>query len=157
MAATKHSDTDPEPEILSLSFDQLVPETAYRLWALRVSVFVVEQNCPYQDLDGRDLEPATRHVFAVAADRPVGYLRVLEEPDSVCRIGRVCVATRYRSAGVAARLMRRALQDIGDRESVLGAQSYLQDWYTRFGYTVTGAEYDEDGIPHVPMRRPAML
>ncbi len=142
-------------EILSRLFEELDGRTAYLLWQLRAEVFVVEQACAYGDLDGRDLEPETRHVFAQAGDRPVAYLRILEEPDGTARIGRVCVAADHRAAGLAARLMQVALSDIGARESVLEAQSHLERWYARLGYVVTGPEYLDDGIPHVPMRRPA--
>jgi len=142
-------------EIVSRAFSELDPETAYRLWRLRADVFVVEQDCVYPDLDGRDLEPGTRHVFAHEDGGPTAYLRILAEPDGVARIGRVCVAPTHRSAGLAGRLMRAALDEIGDGASVLGAQAHLREWYERFGYVVDGPEYDEDGILHVPMRRPA--
>jgi ElaA protein len=147
-------------EIESRSFSELEPETAYRLWKLRADVFVVEQACAYPDLDGRDLEPGTRHVYAsdggdrpASSDGPVGYLRVLEEPDGTARIGRVCVASSHRSFGVARSLMERAIADIGARVSVLDAQSHLQAWYEHLGYVATGPEFLDDGIPHVPMRR----
>ena len=140
-------------EIVSRSLSELDPETAYGLWRLRADVFVVEQECAYPDLDGRDLEPGTRHVFARAAGRPVAYLRILAEPDGVARIGRVCVSPEHRSAGLAGDLMRAALDEIGHGPSVLGAQAYLQSWYERFGYVVDGPEYDEDSIAHVPMLR----
>lgn len=140
-------------EIQSLTCDELDTLTAYRLWQLRTAVFVVEQACAYQELDGRDLEPGTRHVFAVEDGLPVGCLRVLDETDGTARIGRVCVAATHRSAGLAARLMDQALADIGDRVSVLDAQAHLEGWYVRFGYAVCGSEYPDDGIPHVPMRR----
>jgi ElaA protein len=143
-------------EVVSRSFAELDPVTAYRLWKLRADVFVVEQKSPYPDLDGRDLDPQTRHVYAEdAAHGPVGYLRVVEESDGTPRIGRVCVASSHRAAGLAARLMEHALADIGDRDSVLDAQSHLQTWYERLGYVATGPEFLDDGIPHVPMRRSA--
>ncbi len=133
-------------------FDELDPVTAYRLWGLRSSVFVLEQECVYVDLDGRDLEPGTRHVFAVEGGRPVACLRVLDEPDGTARIGRVCVARSHRSDGLAGRLMDRALRDI-DGIVVLDAQTYLEAWYARLGFVRTGPDYLDDGIPHVPMRR----
>lgn len=142
-------------EIVSCGFEDLDPMTAYRLWQLRADVFVVEQECAYPDLDGRDLESWTRHVFTLDKGYPTAYLRVLEEPDGTARIGRVCVATGQRSTGLARRLMERAMLDIGDRDCVLEAQVHLQGWYARLGYQVTGAGYLEDGIPHVPMRRTA--
>jgi ElaA protein len=137
------------------AFEEIPGLTAYLLWQLRESVFVVEQACPYPELDGRDLEPTCRHVWAVVtgSSEPVGYLRVLDDGDRL-RIGRVLVSRPHRGRGLAGQLMRRALELVGDRPSRLDAQSPLAAWYTRFGYTQDGAEFVEDGIPHVPMRRP---
>jgi len=141
-------------DVAVAAFDDLDPRTAYALWALRESVFVVEQECPYQELDGRDAEPGTRHVWVAEAGAPVGYLRVLEDAD-MARIGRVLTARTHRGAGLAGLLLQAALDHIGNRPSRLDAQSYLVGWYTRFGYAADGAEFLEDGIPHVPMvRRP---
>jgi ElaA protein len=140
-------------ELRTASFDELDARTAYELWRLRESVFVVEQECAYQELDGRDLEPGTRHVWAsVDGGTPVGYLRVLDDGPHA-RIGRVLVAAEHRGAGLAATLMAAALELVGSRASVLDAQSHLAGWYTRFGYRPDGEEFVEDGIPHVPMRR----
>ncbi len=140
-------------DLLSQTFEELDSVTAYRLWELRSAVFVVEQECVYPDLDGRDLEPGTRHVFAVDGGRPVACLRVLDEPDGSARIGRVCVARSHRSAGLAGRLMGQAMGDLGGRVVVLDAQTYLEAWYTRLGFVRTGPDYLDDGIPHLPMRR----
>ncbi len=139
-------------EIRIASFDELDVRTAYLLFALRESVFVVEQSCPYQELDGRDLEPGTRHVWVERDGSPVGYLRILED-DGQARIGRVMVTKSHRGQGIAEALMRSALAQIGDRPARLDAQSYLAGWYTRFGFEQIGAEFLDDGIPHVPMRR----
>jgi ElaA protein len=133
------------------AFSELDVHTAYRLWRLRVDVFVVEQNCVYPELDGRDAEPGTRHVWAEQDGEVVGCLRVLLEPDGTCRIGRVCVAPDARGRGWAGRLMRKALQLVEGRRCVLDAQVYLTDWYARWGFTPTGPEFLDDGIPHVPM------
>ena len=150
------------------AFDELSPATLYALLRLRVQVFVVEQHCPYQDLDGRDTEPGTRHVWLAAEDgtedsaedgtedgAPSAYLRILDEPDGTARIGRVCVAPAARGAGLAGRLMRATLDLLGTRPSVLDAQTYLADFYRALGYLPTGPEFVEDGIPHVPMARGA--
>jgi ElaA protein len=142
-----------EHDVRVAAFDDLDGRTAYSLWQLRESVFVVEQECPYAELDGRDLETGTRHLWVADDGRPVAYLRLLEESDGF-RIGRVLVAASHRGRGLAEALMRRALDLVGDRPSRLDAQSYLAQWYARFGYAVTGPEFLDDGIPHVPMRRP---
>jgi ElaA protein len=135
------------------AIDDIDQRTAYRLWQLRESVFVVEQTCPYAELDGRDLEPGTRHVWISDRCGPVAYLRVLDDGDRA-RIGRVLVAREHRGRGLADALMAEALELVGDRPSCLDAQTYLVHWYTRLGYSPDGEEFVEDGIPHVPMRRP---
>ncbi|MGH8967001.1 MAG: GNAT family N-acetyltransferase [Actinomycetes bacterium] len=135
-------------------FEELDPRTAYRLWQLRESVFVVEQQCAYAELDGRDLEPGTLHVWVQDGSAPVAYLRIVEDGSGPVRIGRVLVATSARGRGLAEVMMQRALEEIGARDSVLAAQAYLADWYRKYGYQQTGPEFLDDGIPHIPMRRP---
>lgn len=132
---------------------ELGPVTLYRILALRADVFVVEQDCVYADLDGRDLEPDARQLWIEQDARVVATLRLLNDADGTARIGRVATAASARGRGFAAALMRRALEITGDREIVLGAQAYLVDWYAAFGFVRDGADYVEDGIPHVPMRR----
>ena len=141
------------PTLHVAGFAQLEAATLYALLRLRVDVFVVEQRCPYPELDGRDTEPSTVHFWLAEGAAPVAYLRLLAEPDGVARIGRVAVAKRARGAGLAGRLMAAALERVGERECVLDAQTPLVDFYSRLGFVVTGPEYLEDGIPHVPMRR----
>lgn len=149
---------DPEraPGLLHIaSFAELDTTALYAVLRLRSDVFIVEQDCAYPDVDDRDREPGTRHVWLTAADTgvPIAYLRVLDEPDGDARIGRVCVAASARRAGHAAALLAAALDVIGDRPAVLNAQSYATTLYTDAGFVVCGPEFDEDGIPHLPMRR----
>ena len=130
--------------------------TLYAILRLRSEVFIVEQDCPYQDVDGRDLEPGARHVWLAGPDtEPVAYLRILDEPGGGTRIGRVCVSPRARRLGHAGTLLAAALDEVGDRESVLDAQTYALALYEAAGFVPDGAEFMEDGIPHIPMRRPA--
>jgi len=143
---------DPRPTLRVDRFSSLDPRTAYLLWQLRESVFVVEQRCAYLELDGRDLEESTVHVWADLGGRPVGYLRILDEGPHL-RIGRVLVAPSHRGSGLSGELLERALEVVGDRPSVLHAQSPLVTWYAGFGYRPDGPEFLDDGIPHVPMRR----
>jgi ElaA protein len=141
------------------AFDELDSRTAYLLWQLRERVFVVEQECPYLDLDGRDLEPGTRHLWAEEDGRPVAYLRVLEDDGDAegtedaegLRIGRVLVDDGRRGRGLAKGLMEAALDVVGGRPCRLDAQSYLVEWYRDLGFEPCGEEFVEDGIPHVPM------
>jgi ElaA protein len=145
---------EPQDEVRTASFRDLEIGTLYALLKLRSEVFVVEQECHYQDLDGRDDEPGTRHVWLSRGDEIRAYLRILDDGD-VLRIGRVVTSRKARGAGLAARLMDEALTIIGNRPSVLDAQAHLVGFYTRFGYRQTGPEFLEDGIPHIPMLREA--
>jgi ElaA protein len=134
-----------------LTFDELDARTAYDVWRLRQDVFVVEQECPYPDLDGRDLERGTRHVLLQEDDRLLGYARVLDD-GAAWRIGRVVLARDARGRGLADRLLEAALDACPDRPVVMDAQSPLRGWYERFGFEVDGPEFLDDGIPHLPMR-----
>jgi len=145
---------EPREEVRVASFRDLDTTTLYAILQLRSDVFVVEQNCPYNDLDGRDLEPGTRHVWLSRDDEILAYLRILDD-GGVERIGRVVTARAARGAGHARRLMDQALTVIGNRPSELEAQAYLVRFYARYGYQQTGPEYLEDGIPHVPMAKAA--
>lgn len=165
--------------------------TLYRVLRLRVDVFVVEQQCPYPELDGRDLEPGTRWLWAAEGETVLATLRILREEDGSARIGRVATAQQARASGIASVLMRRALDYLDeagaapnaadpppgepnppdhepnppDREPnppdgaevVLDAQTPLAAWYQRFGFEPAGPEFVEDGISHLPMRRPRRL
>jgi ElaA protein len=136
----------------------LTPQRLYAILVLRLEVFVVEQRCFYPELDGRDLEPPTRHFWIGSEDdpdMPIAYLRLLEERGGSYRIGRVCTARDVRGKGLSRRLMEAALADVGNAETVLNAQVATTDLYRRFGYEVTGEEYLDFGLPHVEMRRPA--
>jgi ElaA protein len=136
-----------------LRFDELDTTTAYDVWRLRQQVFVVEQHSPYPDLDGRDQEPGTLHLLAEQYGAVAGYARVLDDGDRA-RIGRVVVARQFRGQGLADLLVRAALDAIGDREVRLDAQTGLREWYASYGFVVTGPEFVEDGVFHVPMARP---
>lgn len=142
---------EPQDEVRVASFRDLDTTTLYAILKLRADVFVVEQKCAYGDLDGRDTEPGTRHVWLSRGDEILAYLRILDDGDAE-RIGRVVVAPAARGSGYAARLMDEALTVIGSRTSVLEAQAYLVHFYGKYGYQQTGPEYLEDGIPHIPMR-----
>jgi len=135
------------------------PLTLYAILRLRVDVFVVEQSCAYPDLDGRDLEPGAELHWATDGPEVLATLRVLRDADGAFRVGRVATVPEARSHGIASQLMREALDRCWDLDPsapvVLHAQAHLARWYARFGFSVTGDEFDEDGIPHVPMRRRA--
>jgi len=129
----------------------------YGLLTLRVEVFVVEQQCPYPELDGYDLVGGTRHFWLEnSAGSVVSTVRLLEdslEGRKIFRIGRVCTALAERGNGHSARLMSAALTEVGDHPCHLNAQTYLTAMYAKHGFNRNGAEFVEDGIPHVPMLR----
>jgi ElaA protein len=141
-----------EPRLRQAPFADLSGLEVYGLCRLRVDVFVVEQQCPYPELDGRDLEPTTVHLWFDADGVPVATIRLLREQTGWA-IGRVATAAAWRGRGLAARLMEAGIARCGDEPIVLGAQAYLESWYERFGFRRTGPDYVEDGIPHLPMRR----
>ena len=134
--------------------ENLDPAVLYAVLKVRVDVFVVEQECAYPELDGRDVEPgAVLHWATDASDAVTGTLRVLRDPNGDARIGRVATVSSARGAGLAARMMTAAVQSVpADVDVVLDAQSHLAGWYGRFGFVADGPEFVEDDIPHVPMR-----
>ena len=130
------------------------------LLRLRVDVFVVEQRCAYAELDGRDLDADTVHLWvdgtpgdAQRGRPPAAYLRLLTEPGGTRRIGRVCTAAAHRGRGLARHLVAAALAEVGGAACVLDAQAHLTTLYGTFGFAPDGPGYDWDGVPHVPMRR----
>ena len=141
----------PAVKVVAVTFDRLDAATVYAVCRLRQDVFVVEQECPYPDLDGRDLEPGTQHLLLEADDELLGYARVLDDAGT-WRIGRVLLAADARGRGWADILMATALDVATDRDVVLDAQSPLAGWYASFGFAPDGPEFLEDGIAHVPMR-----
>lgn len=139
--------------ISTRAFGQLDAPTVYAILKLRAQVFVVEQDCPYLDPDGRDTEAATRHCWIAWPDGIAAYLRITAEPGGEHRVGRVVVAPRARGQGLAGQLVRHAIALVPG-SLVLDAQSHLTGLYAGHGFVQAGPEFVEDGIPHVPMRRP---
>lgn len=138
----------------AVRFDALDARTAHDLFRLRQQVFVVEQGDPYDDLDGRDIEPSTVHVLLEEDGRLVGVARVLDERGHR-RIGRVALLPEARGRGLSAPLMEACLAVCGGRTVELAAQTPLAGWYASYGFEVTGPEFLDGSIPHLPMRRPA--
>jgi len=147
------------PPVSSARLADVPPATLYRILWLRVSVFVVEQRAAYPELDGRDLEPGTELFWIEEDAQVVATLRLLRDAGGAARIGRVATAAHARGRGLSAELMRAAVARADERwpgaPIDLDAQKHLAGWYGRFGFEVSGAEFAEDGIPHVPMRRGA--
>jgi predicted GNAT family N-acyltransferase len=140
------------PSLRRAHFAELTPFEVYGLCRLRVDVFVVEQECPYPELDGRDVEPSTVHVWFEQDGAVLATIRVLDD-GATRAIGRVATAPSARGQGLAARLMEQGIALCDGLPITLGAQAHLEGWYERFGFHRSGPGYVEDGIPHVPMRR----
>ncbi|QKS13687.1 GNAT family N-acetyltransferase [Curtobacterium sp. Csp1] len=126
--------------------------TLHELLRLRQDVFVVEQECAYPDIDGRDLEPGTLQFWAGQGSVDA-TLRLLREADGTERIGRVATARHARGQGLGARLMEAAIAESRSGSIAINAQAHLEQWYARFGFVRSGEDFFEDAIPHVPMTR----
>lgn len=141
-----------------LTFEQLDTRTLYDLLALRAAVFVVEQNCPYQDADG--LDDQAWHLLGYRAGELVAVARLL--PPGVAgerpAIGRVVTRANARGQGLGRALMREAVKSLAvlfpGAGMALGAQAHLVHFYQSFGFEAVGAIYLEDDIEHQWMQRP---
>ena len=138
-------------EIRVAVFDDLNPSKLYEILALRVSIFVVEQNCAYQDLDY--LDQSAMHYWIDDSEGLVSCLRVLDE-GATRRIGRVVTRQDSRSKGMAGKLINKVL-DGSVGPWTLSAQAHLEKWYGKYGFVRSGADYLEDDILHLPMLRRA--
>ena len=139
----------------------LDPATLHGILKLRVDVFVVEQNCPYPEIDGRDVEASTLHFWCADLDgSPVATARLLVDEladgPRIFRVVRVCTRHELRGTGLARAVLDAVVAETGDRPSVLAAQAHLESMYAGWGFVVDGPRFVEDGIPHVPMRRPGV-
>ena len=138
------------------SFSELSTPELYKILQLRNEVFVVEQNCPYQDCDGKDFD--AYHLSAWKKDNVLAYTRLLpvgiSYPDAAS-IGRVITSPLARKQDLGKVLMRKSLEKIkelfGDMPVKIGAQTYLKKFYESFSFFQIGEGYLEDGIPHITM------
>jgi ElaA protein len=142
----------------ALSFDQLSPRQLYDLLKLRVDIFVVEQQCPYPELDDKDTQPGVVHLLAYRNNDIVAYARLLPKGLSYneVSIGRVVVRETERCNQLGHQLMATALEQCQkfwpDESITIGAQAHLQRFYARYGFIPVSEPYLEDGIPHIDMR-----
>ena len=138
---------------------KLSVQELYAILQLRCSVFVVEQQCPYQDVDGDDLVGENRHILGWHNDELVAYARILKSDDDLepVVIGRVIVSEALRGEKLGQQLMMQTLASCAQhwphKALYLGAQAHLQSFYARFGFVPVTEIYDEDGIPHIGMAR----
>jgi ElaA protein len=137
-------------------FNELTNEELYALLKLRCDVFIVEQNCPYPDLDEKD--KTALHLLGYDGKDLAAYARLLPPGLSYkeAAIGRVVVSSDHRKKDFGKELMKEAntctLKEFGVNEIVISAQLYLLKFYTDLGYKAEGEQYPEDDIPHIKMR-----
>jgi len=137
------------------TFQELTTIELYQILQLRSEVFVVEQNCAYQDIDDKDQKSV--HIFGIKNDKIVAYTRIFKARDYFenASIGRVLVALNERKYGYGHQIMDFSIQIIQEKfktnSITISAQLYLKKFYESHGFSQIGEGYLEDGIPHIRM------
>lgn len=141
-------------------FDQLTADEVYTILCVRQQVFVLEQECLYLDADGKDRQ--SFHLMGFDGDELVAYARILDAGVSYPEVsmGRILTTEKARGTGAGIELMEVGLQHIQDHYGKvpirISAQTYLLQFYQKFGFESTGKEYLEDEIPHTEMLRKSL-
>ena len=144
--------------VIIKSFEELNKAELYQIIQLRIAVFIVEQDCPYPDLD--DMDQDAQHLWIEDAGEIVCYLRVnpagsrFLEPS----LGRIVTKKSHRNRGLAEKLIKKAIDLVCEKESRairISAQCYLEKYYEKFGFIKASEEYLEDDIPHIEMLKDA--
>lgn len=132
-------------------FDELTPTEVYEILKVRAQVFVVEQNCAYQDID--DVDYRSLHIFCESESRVTAYLRAFYKDEQTVQVGRVLTATH--GQGLGGELLKNAIRIIKNKMNpkriFIEAQSYAVGFYEREGFRTCSEEFLEDGIPHIAM------
>ena len=142
-------------DIVIKYFHELTTQELYNILQLRSEVFVVEQNCIYQDIDGKDQKAV--HIFLKENKNVLAYSRIFDESEYFENpsIGRVVVKKEKRGTELGKKIMVEGAKYIKEtftnKKIEISAQEYLKDFYSELGYEFTGNEYLEDGIPHIRM------
>lgn len=137
------------------TFEELTTTELYEILQLRAEVFVVEQDCPYNDIDGKDMKCG--HLWAVLDDKVIAFTRIVPQGISYkeASIGRVATHKDYRHLKLGHQLMSHSLEIIenvyGTSSVRISAQSYLKNFYEKCGFQQVSEEYLEDDIPHIEM------
>ncbi|MCL2384021.1 MAG: GNAT family N-acetyltransferase [Oscillospiraceae bacterium] len=136
-------------------FEELTVDELYESLKLRTKIFCVEQNCVYQDVDGRDKK--SYHLMCLDNGRVVGYLRIIDKGityEEIC-IGRVVVDTEHRGKDIGSEMLKRAMNfirnELKENTIRISAQEHLAKFYGDVGFNPVGKNYLEDGIPHIEM------
>ena len=137
-------------------FTALTVEELYAILALRADVFVVEQNCVYQDVDGKD--PLALHIIGSIESDIVAYARVFTQGIAYSKyasIGRIVTSSSHRGKNIGHSLVAFAIEQCINKypgQSIkISAQAHLEKFYNKHGFIATGEAYLEDGIPHIGM------
>jgi ElaA protein len=130
---------------------ELSPNEVENIFSLRSEVFVVEQYCVYQDIDGKDQK--AKHILGKKDNEIIAYARIFKPGDyfKEASFGRTVVKKSERGKGVGDILVTNCLKNITEEEIKISAQSYLKGFYGKHGFVAKGEEYLEDGIPHIAM------
>lgn len=140
-------------ELVVKGFAELSNEDLYEIMQLRVSVFVVEQACPYQELDGKD--QGALHVYYRDGEGVQAYLRILKPGVSFQEAALGRVLTRQRGTGLGGQILREGIRLAGERFHAralrIEAQTYAKGFYEKAGFRQVSEEFLEDGIPHIQM------
>jgi len=138
------------------SFDEMSNREIYDVLALRQKVFIIEQNCFYQDIDHQD--QFAKHLLGYKNNKLIAYLRLFPQDarysDALC-FGRFLIAKEERGNGLAKQAMQQLIDYVKKNSPIslitISAQLYLKDFYALYGLKMVGEPYDEDGVPHVKM------
>jgi len=139
------------------TWEQISRDLLYSVLSLRAEVFVVEQNCPYQDVDGKD--PKALHVLGYQNGELAAYARLFGPGDYFehASIGRVVTSPTHRGLGLGKQLIKQAIESLEQHWGMtvihISAQAYLERFYADFGFIRSGENYLEDDIPHLKMLR----
>lgn len=142
-------------KIVTKTFKELSLDELYAVLQLRSEVFVVEQNCVYQDIDNKDQK--AMHIMGYKSDQLVAYTRIFKPDDyfESASIGRVLVKAGERHSKYGYAIMEASINVIektyGETKIKISAQSYLKRFYNNLGFAEVGESYLEDGIPHIQM------
>lgn len=143
--------------IVCKHFKELSTTELYNIIKLRIEVFSVEQNCPYQDADGKDFDSWHLMIYE-PSNSLIAYSRLLPKGiayTDYCSIGRVVTSQSVRKQGLGKLLMHKSMEQakalFGDTPIKISGQAYLRKFYTDLGFIATGEEYIEDMIPHIAM------
>ena len=140
-------------ETIVKKFEELTVEELYEILRLRAEVFVVEQNCAYQDLD--EIDKKAYHVYLKGEDEILAYLRVIDKGDRLDEVSLGRVISLKRRMGYGTAVMKAgvavAKEKFGAKKIKIGAQLYAKPFYEQVGFRQISDEYLEDGIPHIYM------